>query len=387
MSTACDRFIAGEGELAAVLRAIPPYEPPARLEAAVLGMARTEQALVGAAAIDSPLNYDPPNAIEAGFQSLAARIDAAQAGRRDAVLVQIVGGASVSAALDSTVTPNTAAWVEQQVVARPAPEYRATPSRRWRLWQGLGLLATVGMAAMLVPRVYMESQGSFREGRVRYERSPTPPAAPPIPPVRDEFSSRSAGDAAPVASQGRLSSLEEDLVSRERALREATVGIVPRDRTLQDLQVFAREKERLASANQRVQTNSRAEALHAAPEDSMVMRQLPSAQRPTSVEAVIDQKSPLIDATLQPAAADRLSIRVSLDDDPEKVAERLTAASVKGGWVAYARGGDLSAAREWLKRLGDASPETRSIDLRERAELLAGQLEFQQIMSAKAGSK
>ena len=139
MSRACDRFVAGNGELAGLLRAVPAYEPPPRLETAVFDMAQKAQSAHDGMTNPPALAFEPPPVLEADFQFLVKRMDAAQAGRREAVLTRIASGTPAGEALETDIAPATTAWVEQQAAKRSegAPRSAVMPARRWRLWRGL----------------------------------------------------------------------------------------------------------------------------------------------------------------------------------------------------------------------------------------------------------
>ncbi|MCB1964312.1 MAG: hypothetical protein KDF24_14360, partial [Rhodocyclaceae bacterium] len=80
MSRAEDRFIDGDGPLAALIRAQPAFEAPADLLPRVL------------AALDAahaPQGFEPPAALADAIMAEAARLDAAQAPRRDALLAEL----------------------------------------------------------------------------------------------------------------------------------------------------------------------------------------------------------------------------------------------------------------------------------------------------------
>jgi hypothetical protein len=193
MSSDFERFIAGQGALAGLIRSQPAFEPPATLFERVMA----------ALAPEAPtLNFEPPAGLEAAVLAEAARLDAAQQARRAAVLDDIAGGADARTALGTPVGEATAAWLAGQARARSSP----APRRRWRFGVGrIGLALTAALAASVALRVWFDPQAPQMDapaakperariapehaaadiaqpstaGAARIERSRQMPAAPP----------------------------------------------------------------------------------------------------------------------------------------------------------------------------------------------------------------
>ena len=149
MSSDVERFLAGNGPLADMLRrALPAYEPgPAVAE-------RFQALLQQLAAAGSPveeLMFSPPSSLEAAFNQAAAQVQAAQQGRRDAVLQQVAAGQDDVAVLGASVGAATHAWLAAQ---QPAAAERRAPRARarspWLLFGG-AMAAMVLLGVMVVP--------------------------------------------------------------------------------------------------------------------------------------------------------------------------------------------------------------------------------------------
>ncbi|GAB2894029.1 hypothetical protein GCM10027046_23740 [Uliginosibacterium flavum] len=171
--SAFERFLAGEDRLAGLLQALPAYEPRAEFEAAFAAAARAAQTAhdVGASeagdlSLDQgtrtiasfassyknqpdPQGFTPPASLEASFLKMAARIDAAQAPRRDALLADIAKGASPKAAIGAALQPATAKWLSAQAT-QTTPAKAAKPTRKPG-WLGFSWfdLRLAGLATIL----------------------------------------------------------------------------------------------------------------------------------------------------------------------------------------------------------------------------------------------
>ena len=127
MSQAFEKFLHGEDRLARLLCELPVYSPSAEFEAAFARAARAAQAAQGArmatqtaaAATQTESTtrptapgaapceaiasaFEPPASLEASFLKMAARIDSAQAPRREAVLTGVAKGDRKSTRLNSS---------------------------------------------------------------------------------------------------------------------------------------------------------------------------------------------------------------------------------------------------------------------------------------------
>ncbi|WP_323001656.1 hypothetical protein [Denitromonas sp.] len=152
MSAAEDRFIAGAGPLAALIRAQPAFEAPPRM---------LEHILAALDAAPSATGFDAPAGLFDAVMAEAERIDSAQAPRRDALLAELAAGKTADDALGASVSPATAAWLagqQQPTNATPPPR-----RRRWPWLAGLSTALTAALAVSVALRVVQE------------------PAAPPVP--------------------------------------------------------------------------------------------------------------------------------------------------------------------------------------------------------------
>lgn len=145
MSTAEERFIAGEGPLAALIRAQPAFEPPPQM---------LERVLAALDAAPSPAGFEPPAALFDAVMAEAERLDAAQAPRREALLAELAAGKKASDALGAEVSPATAAWLaQQQPTPAPAPRMRR---RRWPWLAGISTALTAALAVSVALRMVQE---------------------------------------------------------------------------------------------------------------------------------------------------------------------------------------------------------------------------------------
>lgn len=215
--SADERFIAGEDRLAALLRALPAFVPPASLEASVMAAARAEQAArnapaplppaslpakvrayaeqAEAPADDEELDFTPPAGLQASVMAQAARMQAAQATRRDAVLEEVRRGDAPQSVLGAPVSEAAQAWLREQALPAQAAAGgeptgkppRARPARRW--WPALGALAATLGVGVLSLQIVMR-QLDLRDGEI------TLPAQAPAP-VADTAANKTAKQAEP----------------------------------------------------------------------------------------------------------------------------------------------------------------------------------------------
>ena len=151
MSAAFDRFLAGRGPLARLISEQPRFDAPEGMFDRVL------------AAVDRPrgaLAFEPPASLESAILAEAARLDAAQAPRREALFDQIASGATASDALGTPVSEPAQRWLDDQARARTASHTAARPATsraRWRRWfNGLGVAAAAALAASVALKVWFD---------------------------------------------------------------------------------------------------------------------------------------------------------------------------------------------------------------------------------------
>lgn len=189
MSDAFDRFIAGHGPMAKLIAGHPRFEPPEGMLDRVL------------AAVDTPnasLSFEPPASLEAAVLAEAARLDAAQAPRRDALLDQIASGADASTALGADVSQSTTQWLAGQANRRPpAAIPRSRPG--WKRWlNGFGVAATAALAASVALKVWMDPAAPTME-RSAVPMTAQDAAAPPVT-AKSEVFERESDAMAPAAA-------------------------------------------------------------------------------------------------------------------------------------------------------------------------------------------
>lgn len=335
-----EAFVAGQGPLVDALRALPRFEPPARMAAGFQAMLARHAA--------RPPGFEPPARLESAVLGAIARQQAAQAARRRAVLDEIARGNDPATALDADLSPAARAWLRERAqpmagdgrlasdpaasrsdrdVARRAgdcPRLRL-PAGWWRFAAG-GLVAVlalgVGLRTMLEPAPVPES---VREPR-RVE-APSP-AAGSAGSVEGGQAVRPAPGAAPpgeFAEAGRRSRSErrDALVSRDRTDRERAM------------------RERRPSV----------------------------AAAPPPPPAAASAPQPMPDAPS--LAQDDGAPAWRLADDP---AMRLRGLAAGSRWILCSHPSELDQAHRWLQRgidaiLADERGQSSGISLRERVRI------------------
>ncbi|WOB25298.1 MULTISPECIES: hypothetical protein [Xanthomonas] len=136
MSRLFERFIAGEDGLAALLRALPAYVPPDRMQAWFAQAAAQADSTRNAAAPASAqatsadaadtLQFEPPATMGAIFAAAAAQAEQAQAAQRAAIHARLADGDDAAQALGAPIHDSTRAWLQQQqqVPSTGAPALR-----------------------------------------------------------------------------------------------------------------------------------------------------------------------------------------------------------------------------------------------------------------------
>lgn len=220
--SAADRFIAGEGELAALLRAQPVFDPPAsldeRFKASVAAALREHEARAG-------MMFEAPDKMTAVFARTAAQVQAAQQLRRDAVLREVEQGGDAEQVLGDPVGANTWQWLRVRVQARAGKT--AKPRRpRFAWWPALATVCTAALVSSVATHLYVqEHSGEERPaltagGSASIEAAPSAPVGPSLAlqeapaelkhesnePLRKAESAARPDTAARVAQRGELAS-------------------------------------------------------------------------------------------------------------------------------------------------------------------------------------
>jgi hypothetical protein len=177
MSSGFDRFLAGDGALATLIRQQPAFEPPERL---------FEQVMTALDAAGAGMSFEPPASLEAAVLAEAARLDAAQRPRRDALLDEIARGQDADSAMGAAVSDDTARWLSQQAQARKPTPSPSTKRRRQRWFGGLGVAVTAALAASVALKVWFDPGAPSLS--VAYQKLAPPPvaSAPAVPSTADE---------------------------------------------------------------------------------------------------------------------------------------------------------------------------------------------------------
>ncbi|SCB25289.1 hypothetical protein [Cupriavidus alkaliphilus] len=345
--SAADRFIAGEDRLSALLKALPAYPPPPALEAAVLAAARAAQQDAGRHQAGAPdLPFAAPPALAAAVLEEAARLQAAQSARRDAVLARVAAGAAAEDVLGARLGPDAAAWLRAQAAdstRNPAQSSatarltHAARARRW--WRSLGLVASVAAVAGLTTSIVLRQiddgallpTGTAEMASAEMAAPAPAPAAStaPSPPLPETAAAPPSKPAAPAAKAAPPAPRP---APRAAPATEATRS-VPREP--------APDREALAQASP---------AAPQAPADAAMAQAAPSAPAPAAPPPYALEAAPAM-AARAPAAASALT--VSTRDDPATIAARLGTAAPLRLWAAEP---DHVEIREWAQRLWQAMP-------------------------------
>ncbi|WP_373379716.1 hypothetical protein [Cupriavidus nantongensis] len=355
-SHAADRFIAGEDRLSALLKALPAYPAPATLEASVLAAARAAQQDAGRHQPGADaLPFAAPPALAAAVLEEAARLQAAQSARRDAVLARVAAGAAAEDVLGARLGPDAAAWLRAQAedstrsAAQPSttkPSTHAARAHRW--WRSLGLVASVAAVAGLTTSIVLRQiddgallPAGTAEIAATEMAAPAPAPAPaastaPSPPLPETAAAPPPKPAAPAA---RAAPPAARPAPRAAPGTEATRSAPPKA-------ALDREAPEQASPP--------APAIAAAPQapaDAAIAEAAPSAPAPAAPSAYARKAAPAAMASRAPAAASALT--VSTLDDPAAIAARLGTAAPLRLWAAEP---DHVEIREWAQRLWQAMP-------------------------------
>lgn len=312
-----DAFVAGRGPLANALRALPRFEPPAR-------MAADFQAMLAGQASRVPA-FEPPATLEAAVLGEIARQQAAQADRRQALLDELARGVDPEAALDAELSPAARAWLAERARGAAAGERRAidgddgtrrhradapghAPRGRWRWprlpapwWRyaGGGLAAVLALGIGL--RMMLEPESAQAPTGAVVDRADFAPYSP----AQETAQAQGAAQA-----QHREALASRERIDRERAMRERS----PR-------------------------------AAAAPPPPARTDRLPPAASAPPPAAAPgpapAPASAPQVDRTMY----------WRLADDP---AARLRELGADGRWVLRSHPSEREAARRWLQRGLDA---------------------------------
>ncbi|WP_454751743.1 hypothetical protein [Cupriavidus necator] len=229
--SAVDRFIDGEDRLSALLKRLPAYAPSDALEAAVRAAARTAQQEADRLRTSAaPLPFPAPPTLAAAVLQEAARVQAAQAARRDALLDRVAAGQPAADVLGAPVSAATRDWLAAQAQANAAAQKaeqartsHAVRARQW--WRSLGLAASVAAVAGLTTSIVLRQidDGALLPATTREISAPAPaPAA--------DIAAAPATEAAPEAAAAAPASPAPPAVQAAPP-RSASNGVPPRMKT------------------------------------------------------------------------------------------------------------------------------------------------------------
>ncbi|WP_116387007.1 hypothetical protein, partial [Cupriavidus oxalaticus] len=374
--SAADRFIDGQDRLAALLKALPAYVPPERLAAAVQAAAHAAQQEADArraGALPLAPQFAAPPGLASAVLEAAARLQAAQAGRRDAVLAGIAAGQPAAQALGAPVSDATRDWLAAQTrstaIAQATvrtEQIRTTRARRW--WRSLGAVASVAAVAGLTTSIVLRQvdEGALQPGAVRESATPaavpaTAPAPTAAPAARDD---PGRAQDAPVATPANPTPpAPKAAPSASRELRQAREA-APRQR----VQPSAERKTTPRGETQAMPAPAtegllpQAPAVAAAPPMPAYSAMAEAAPAPSAPSAPAPAAAPQADAARKaapplaaaraPAALAAAAMVVSVQEDPAAIAARMQAATPLGVWAAEP---DSAEIREWVQRLWPVS--------------------------------
>lgn len=249
-----ERFIAGEDRLAALLRALPAYEPPAAMASRFSGLARVAQKAYAppvSATPVMPMVFEAPASLEAGFIAEAARIQVAQQPRHDAVIAQIQAGKSANEVLGHEVTTGTAQWLANKSPppAKAAVKSAARHTSGWARWRPrLGVLAASILFGSVATNLWLAQ---------RADRAALPASA--LNESRDGSAPATASDAKALPPTVALQVEPIAQISAVSKSRNVPGAGETKQRVEQRLREQAAEAERIAKIEGDVAENSAAD--------------------------------------------------------------------------------------------------------------------------------
>ncbi|WP_354685305.1 hypothetical protein [Cupriavidus necator] len=376
--SAADRFIDGEDRLSALLKSLPAYAPSAALEASVREAARAAQqeadrVRAGAA----PLPFPAPPTLAAAVLEEAARVQAAQAARRDALLGRVAAGGEAADVLGAPVSEATRDWLAAEARANVAAQkeaqsrtFRAVRARQW--WRSLGLAASVAAVAGLTTSIVLRQidDGALVPSTTREMSAPAQspaadiavaPAPEPAPEAATAAPSNPAPPAAKTAPPPRReeqrATANEDKRSRAPVERSA-----PREPAT-DSKPAAQAGESLSAQAPAIVAAPPAMPAPPMPAYSAMADAAPPAAAPApppptapAPQANVARKAAPLAAARAPvstAASVAQAMTVSIQDDPAATAARLGTLTPLGLWAAEP---DNTEIREWAERLWQSMP-------------------------------
>lgn len=207
MSTDFERFIAGEGRLAGVLRAQPGFEPPVGMEA------RLFAALDALDSHDTVAGFEPPAQLEAAVMAEAERLDAAQRPRRDA----LIAAAAQDDPSINELGPAAQRWLRAQATTPPDSPKASRRVRRspWlaRAGGAVAALLALGVAVQL----WFDPQASRVTQEADSELAASVPPASPAPRSAVDATRSAPAEAGPQRETKRADFTRERSESRRQA--------------------------------------------------------------------------------------------------------------------------------------------------------------------------
>ncbi len=292
MSTAEDRFIAGDGPLVALIRAQPSFEAPPRMLGRILAALDAAPATAG---------FEPPASLMEAVMAEADRIDAAQAPRREALMAELAAGKAADDVLGAKLSPATAEWLATR---QPKPAASPPPGRRrWPWLAGLGTAVTAALTVSVALRMVQE-----------------PATPPPMPAVMS----------APAPAESRA----ESLPGSTAGTADTAIAYAPGPQATERLAKAEAPPARTAGAGEshaQEREAKRTAARPARPPTTMAdaAPAAPAAGAPMMAEALRSAPAPSArmraEAEADDAMAPEALIDVTLDTPPASLAERLLA--------------------------------------------------------------
>ncbi|MBP0624160.1 hypothetical protein [Cupriavidus consociatus] len=380
--SAADRFIDGQDRLAALLKALPGYLPPERLAAAVQAAAHAAQHEADARRAGT-LPFAAPPGLASAVLEEAARLQAAQAGRRDALLAGVVAGQPAAQALGAPVSAATRDWLAAQARSAAAAQAiegtdhagrteqaRTARARRW--WRSLGAVASVAAVAGLTTSIVLRQidEGALQPAAEMAVGEATAPDATPAagdaPASTHEAPVAAPAKPAPPAPKASASTsaskelrLEREATPRPRVQPPAERKATPRGET-PAMPAPAPAIESLRPQAPAVAASPPMPAYSAMAESARAPSPPPPPPSPPAPPAAAAPRAdfarkaaPPLAAARAPAALAAAAMVVSVQEDPAAIAARMQAATPLGVWAAEP---DSEEIREWVERLWQSLP-------------------------------
>ena len=333
-------------------------------------LARSAQAQRSLAVV--PVSFEPPASLEAGFLAEAARAQAAQQPRHDAVINEIHAGKPAAEVLGHDVTAATAAWLANRpprtVAAAPAPR---RPMHKW--WPRFTVIIASAFFGGIATNLWLaqradqsrvatalNGQACCRAAAV----APSPPAfSLQVPQVAQATrASKQIADARPVSPAPRANEPERDREHYAAAEKNAVsmAATAPAEALAQPVtrdQLREERKEIAAVASLRAASASE-EPLAAAPKPAMSGALLAERSvRAAAAGAPVYAAAPAPMVAAKAAPGVNAQLRFALSADPRDAVQAWLTVTQDYAPRIYAAHPQAASVVAWAERFIQALPD------------------------------